>query len=86
MFLNNPRVRRAKPGGQAQIKSLRPTGNGAVDTFVPEEKARLLTDFYTSLFEATERHRAMPGWVDLNKHYHKQVLTGLPRIDGALMI
>ena len=56
-----------------------------MDTFDKEEKGRLLTDFYTNLFRATEKQADLPKWVDLNKQLSRHELDGLPRIDGSLL-
>ena len=58
---------------------------GAEDSFVPEERAALLTQLYSRLCEATECQKTLPRWMDLDKQFQRHELDGLPRIDGSLL-
>ncbi len=58
---------------------------GDGDIYDTETKAKLLTEFYENLFEATEAQSILPKWVDLTKQFHSHELAGLPTIDGSLL-
>ena len=57
----------------------------AVLSFDTDYKAKLLTQFYTDLFTATEVQRTLPKWVRLEDYFNERDLEGMPRIDGLLL-
>ena len=58
---------------------------GAEDNFELEQKGKLLTNFYASIFEATEVQKCLPKWVDLNKQFYHHELGRLPTVDDSLI-
>ena len=78
-FVLKPGFPHLSEGSQQGARALR--GMEELDTFDTAEKAKLPTDFYASLFKATEKQEALPTWVDLDKQFARRELDGLPRID-----
>ena len=54
-------------------------------SFDTATKGELLTQFYTSLFTATEVQSTLPQWVRLEDSFTERDLEGMPRIDGLLL-
>ena len=71
--------------GQQLIRGLCSGAPGAEISFDPEEKSKLLTQFYGDLFKATECQAELSKWVRLEDHFEKGDLEGMPRIYGALL-
>ena len=72
-------------GAQQISRPLRGVEEGAEDTWVLEEKKKLLTNFYTNLFSATDKQKTLPKWADLERKFRREDLDELPRIDGPLL-
>ena len=76
---------RRKVVAQHRVRTLRSNEEDAEDTIDGEKKSKILTDFYTDLFKATDVQKDLPRWVDLTKSFHSHELAALPTIDGSLL-